>query len=231
MNLKKILIFILLVSIITLLCACGPGIPVQPAEKETVIQEVEKIPEKYEGLISKIEAGDFDGAVAEVNSMRPVEIPPETVEIKITTENFSDYFEYKEYKDTDNSTRDESGNITWLLTYCRYALKDGYSLDYTKNNSVTIEINVEFSYYTDPQNVDIGNMTFEPNDSVLTSSQEITATGIVEKYGKITEGVGAEIQNYEITFATQTYSALAVNKLSAYELLSASGTLFLLKND
>ncbi|MCR4606616.1 MAG: hypothetical protein K5771_02685 [Oscillospiraceae bacterium] len=233
LNLKKVLIIIFLVSIMSELCACGAKMPSPPTQiqQEPVVQEVEKTPEKYEKLISLIEAEDYDGAIAEINGMRPPVKVPETVEVEINMDNFLDYFEYVEYNDLENSTRDENGNISWLISYCRYAVKDGIILDFTKNNSVTIEINVESSYYTDPQNVDIENMVFEPGDGVLNNTQEITATGIIEEYGKITEGIGAEIHNYEITFATQTYSSLAVNKLTSYELLSASGILYLLKDN
>lgn len=222
---KKLLIILMMVSIILTLCACSAGSAAQ--EPETVIQEVEKIPEKYEDLISKIEAGDFDGAVATVNAMRPQEKVPETIEVTINTENFSDYFEYKEYLDPENTIRDENGNIAGCLIYCRYALKDEYSMDFSRDNSVTADLNFTYTMYLDPQNVDIENRTFDAGEIISTNSAELTASGNVEEYGKIIEGVGAEEKNFEITFFTMNFGNYSVYTLDSVDVTSVSGKIYI----
>ena len=90
---KKMVCLLLAAVFVFLFCACGSASPVPVPggnSTETEIIEVEKIPEKYAGLIASIEAGDYDGAVAIIDAMRPAPVIPDIMEVTITTENFLD---------------------------------------------------------------------------------------------------------------------------------------------
>ena len=219
------------------LCACGSASPVPVPGGNgtgTEVVEVEKIPEKYAGLIASIEAGDYDGAVAIIDSMRPAPVIPDIVEVAVTTENFFDYFEYKEYVDESLTMRDEAGNITNLFVIYSYVLKDGYTLAAVKaaDCAVAADITYEYITYGYPENVDFVNRTFTKAEdgTEISESLDITLQGKLVDHGTVIEGLGAEEQVYEITLPAFMFSNFAVQELRSVELVSAGGTLYLYKN-
>ena len=234
---KKTVLLLLAAVLVFMLCACGAAssVPVPGGNSTgTEIVEVEKIPEKYAGLIASIEAGDYDGAVAIIEAMRPAPVVPDIVEVKITTENFLDYFEYTEYVDDSLTMRDESGNITGIFLIYSYVLKDEYTLADVKaaDCAVAADVTIDYTLYGNPQNVDFTNRTFtvEGEGTEISEVIDATITGTLVDHGAVIEGLGAEEQVYEVTLPAFTFSSFAIQKLNSVELVSAGGTLYLYEN-
>lgn len=130
---KRVIIFILALTLLFILSACGSTTVV---EKEI---EVPVIPEEYlqfQDLIDALKAEDYDTAQALLDGMKPK--PAETV-VSITPDNFWDYYEivYPEFQ----LTKDASGKITeiWPTQTFSINLKEEYRIDYGRSN---IEIGV-----------------------------------------------------------------------------------------
>ena len=235
---KKTIVLLLAAALVFALCACGSSEPIpKPGENSTAaveVREVEKIPEKYAGLIERIEAGDYDGAVAMIDAMRPAPVIPDIVEVTITMDNFFDYFEYKEYVDESLTMRDEAGNITGLFVIHSYVLKDRYTLADVKAADCNVAADVTFEYtsYGSPQDVDFVNRTFTPpgDGTEISESIDVTLTGSLVDHGMVIEGLGAEEQAYELTLPAFMFSNFVIQQLKSVELVSAGGTLYLYEN-
>ncbi len=232
---KKTIALLLAAMLMFTFCACGSSEPIpKPGENSTAeveVQEVEKIPEKYAGLIERIETGDYDGAVAMIDAMRPAPVIPDIVEVTITTDNFFDYFEYKEYVDDSLTMRDEAGSITGLFVIHSYVLKDQYTLADVKASDCNIAADVSFEYisYGSPQNVDFVNRTFTPpgDGTEISDKIDTTITGTLIDHGAVIEGLGAEERAFELTLPAFMFSNFVVQKLIRVELVSAGGTIYL----
>ena len=234
---KKTICCLLAAVLVFMLCACGSASPVPVPggnSTETEVVEVEKIPEKYAGLIASIEAGDYDGAVAIIDAMRPAPVIPDIMEVTITTKNFFDYFEYKEYVDDSLTMRDEAGNITNLFVIYSYVLKDEYTVAEVKADDCVVAADITYEYitYGYPEDLDFVNRTFTASGdgTEISETLDITLQGKLVDHGTVIEGLGAEEQVYEVTLPAFMFSNYAVQQLKSVDLVSAGGTLYLYKN-
>ena len=234
---KKTAYLLLAAVLVFLFCACGSASPVPVpggGSTETEVVEVEKIPEKYADLIASIEGGDYDGAVAIIDAMRPAPVIPDILEVTITTENFLDYFEYREYVDDTLTMRDEAGNITNLFVIYSYVLRDEYTVADGKAEDCAVAADITYEYitYGFPENLDFANRTFTTSGdgTEISETLDITLQGKLVDHGAVIEGLGAEEQVYEVTLPAFMFSSYAVQQLKSVELVSAGGTLYLYKN-
>ena len=62
--------------------------------------------EKYKSIIDKLEGENYDGAIEEIQAMKPA---PTVQEVEITADNFFDYYDI--VYDENNIERDSDGNI------------------------------------------------------------------------------------------------------------------------
>lgn len=115
--------------------------------------------EKYKSIIDKLEGENYDGAIEEIQTMKPA---PVIQEVGITADNFFDYYDivYRE----NNIERDSDGKITRIDKYdnmFEFKLKDEYSLDPDEDNTVEIGVTCEYDLKK------IENVNFETGEITL----------------------------------------------------------------
>ena len=232
---KKAVIVGTIAALMLLIAACGSAAPVpvpgsgEKAAVETVT--VEKVPDKYADLIGLLEAEDYDGAVALIETMRPAPVVPDIIEVTITTDNFFDYFELKEYVDESMTMYDEAGNVSGLIVINSYVLKEEYTLADVRADdcAVAADISFDYTFYGNPQNVNFTDRTFTPagDGTEISEVIETTVLGSLVNHGTVIEGLGSTESTWEITLPSFIFSNASVQKLNSVELLSAAGTLYL----
>lgn len=127
----------------------------------------EQMYEKYKSIIDKLEGENYDGAIEEIQAMKPA---PVVQEVGITAENFFDYYDivYRE----NNIERDADGKITRIDKYdnvFEFKLKDEYSLDTDEDNNVEIGVTCEYDLKKiDEVDFETGEITLnnETNDEL-----------------------------------------------------------------
>ena len=114
---RKTVALVLAAVIALSLCACGAA--AAPAEPSIGDQMYEK----YGTIIDSLEAGEYEEAMGAIAAMMP---EPETKEVLITPENFSQYYELK--YDESHVNRDAQGKVSniWFTRSFYYSLKEEY---------------------------------------------------------------------------------------------------------
>lgn len=115
--------------------------------------------EKYRSIITKLEGENYDGAIEEIEAMKPA---PVVQEVVITPDNFFDYYNIV-YRD-NIITRDSDGKITSInknddLFY--FNLKDGYILDENEDNTLVIGVTGDYDLKK------VENVDFETGEIIL----------------------------------------------------------------
>lgn len=119
----------------------------------------EQMYEKYKSIITKLEGENYDGAIEEIEAMKPV---PDVQEVAITPENFFDYYDivYRE----NSITRDSDGKITSIDrwdSFFSFCLKDEFILDENEDNTLVIGVTGDYDLKK------IENVDFETGDIIL----------------------------------------------------------------
>ena len=146
----------------------------------------EQMYEKYKSIITKLEGENYDGAIEEIEAMKPV---PDVQEVAITPENFFDYYDivYRE----NSITRDADGKIV-SINKCDnefyFALKDEYALDEKSDNTIVCGMTCDYDLKK------IENVDFETGE--ITLGEEIFRAymdEIIETHEYMTDGDATRI--------------------------------------
>ena len=248
---KKLVTLALVLTIAIALCACGKTsvphllenarlpIALCACGKTTVIEkeiEVPVVPDKYKDLIAAIEAEDFETAQKLLDVMKPVPESPPIVEVKITAENFFDYFEYVEFPE-DNTTidRDSAGNVAGIWAKSGFYLKEIYTIAAEKNDECKVEIGVKYNclmsrYAQNEITIDLENRSYTINKKL----------GYAESIDLLSNGecyllTDAGPYSYRIPIGRTTQLAndtvnggiICIIDIDSFELAFASGLLYL----
>ncbi len=159
----------------------------------------------------------------------------EVVKIKITKDNFLDYFEYKgKYRIAKVSDKESPGKIASFMLWPAYVLKDGYRVAYEGDFESKIEVGVKYKvkfYYPVKKNVkiDFDKLTYKVTGKAYMSTNKDEK---LEGSHKLKDD---KTWDYVIEFEDATYMsydvkiAFAVPKKDV-KLVSAKGTLYLYKD-
>lgn len=166
----------LLLSIIMVVSIIGCG---SNTNKEPEPSIGDQMYEKYKTIIDKIEGENYDGAIEEIQAMKPA---PSVQEVEITKDNFFDYYDivYRE----NNIERDSDGKITTINKWDNefmFELKDEYTFDTNEDNTIVIGVTAEYDLKK-IENVDFetGEITLgddifdEYEDEIVESTKEWT---------------------------------------------------------
>ena len=232
---KKIAALVLALALIFALCACGETTAAETVA-ETVKEirvEVPTVPEqyqKYKDLVDALEAGDYDAALAFIDGMAPAPELPPSVEVQITTENFADYFEYREMPEPfRREETDADGNVI-LVFRSGYYLKDGYTIAADKAGDCRVEVGLKYEqhWFYDGKNIqtDLENVSY-------------TVRGKAEGVWECDRMCEASYVNFLVDTDPFFYVLVSETRLAEnngntciipeenIELVSAAGTLFL----
>ena len=232
---KRILATVLAIILCLGLCACsGVKQEVYDAAKagyeevSAKYDELKSKMEKYSTVIEALEKEDYDGAVEAVNAMRPVPETPPTIEVKITKENFFDYFEFACVPKWENAEKDSQGNYTNVAFDVKYVLKDGLAIAKEKSDECKVDAGVTFNLIWYPSNltktIDFETLEYEVNGSPFITSEDAMFKGkCKEESGKTL----FEIPFYSGSIGSYCIGYINIQVYEDIELVSASGTLYL----
>ena len=137
---KKHLVLFLAVIMAVSIISCG-GTSKEP-EKEPEPSVGDQMYEKYRTIIDKLEGENYDGAIEEIQAMKPA---PVVLDMEITPDNFFDYYDVVYWE--NQIDRDADGNILKISRvddWFDFKLKDGYLLDTDQDNTVEIGVTCEY---------------------------------------------------------------------------------------
>lgn len=119
----------------------------------------EQMYEKYRTIITKLEGENYDGAIEEIEAMKPALV---VQEVEITPDNFYDYYDivYKE----NYIERDSDGKITSISKRhdnFSFILKDKFTLDTNEDNTIVVGVTGDYDLKK------IENIDFETGEITL----------------------------------------------------------------
>ncbi len=228
---KRAVLVLLILSLCLGLCACGEP---QVIEKEVEVEKiVEVVPEKYQGLIDALEAEDYDGAQAALDALKPVPKTPPIKEVKITTENFFDYFEYKEFPEENLwPEKDSAGILVSVSAFSGYYLKEEYTIAEERFEECKVEAGVKYAvqdyYYAKLIEADLDTLTYAVkgrpswthNEDMLIEGRYSHPNNNAPYYALLFQWAACLTNDYK----NHTSTLIPEDKV---ELVSASGTLYL----
>ena len=146
---KKYIAFILTMIAVISIAGCGSSTNVSSSPNtDSSISEAtgpsvaEQMYEKYRTIITKLEGENYDGAIEEIEAMKPA---PVVQEVEITPDNFYDYYDII-YRENDIS-RDSDGRITRIYKWDNefsFVLKDEYKLDENEDNTILVGVTGDY---------------------------------------------------------------------------------------
>ena len=134
---KKYIVFLITIIMAISIISCGGS-----SNKETEPSIGDQMYEKYKTIIDKLEGENYDGAIEEIQAMKPA---PTVQEVEITADNFFDYYDIVYWE--NQIDRDANGKITSISRvddWFDFMLKDEYLLDTDQDNSVEIGVTCEY---------------------------------------------------------------------------------------
>lgn len=170
---KKYIAFLIMIIMAVSIVSCGGS------DKEPEPSIGDQMYEKYKSIIDKIEGENYDGAIEEIQAMKPV---PVVQEVEVTKDNFFDYYDIVFWENRIN--RDADGKV---ITISRaddrfdFKLKDKYLLDTNQDNTVEIGVTCEYDLKkiedVDPETGEIkyGNESFDKyEDEIVENNRQWT---------------------------------------------------------
>lgn len=146
---KRHIAFLLIMTTVISIAGCGSSTNISSSTNtESSISEAteqsvaEQMYEKYGSIITKLEGQNYDGAIEEIEAMKP---EPVVQEVVITPDNFYDYYDVV-YRENDIS-RDSDGRITRIYKWDNefsFVLKDEYKLDENEDNTILVGVTGDY---------------------------------------------------------------------------------------
>ena len=146
---EKYIAFILTMIAVISIAGCGSSINVSSGPNTessisvaTEPSVAEQMYEKYGSIITKLEGENYDGAIEEIEAMKPALV---VQEVEITPDNFYDYYDII-YRENDIS-RDSDGRITRIYKWDNefsFVLKDEYKLDENEDNTILVGVTGDY---------------------------------------------------------------------------------------
>ena len=119
---KKHIVFLLAVVMTVSIVSCGGDTGKEP---EPSIGD--QMYEKYRTIIDKLEGENYDGAIEEIQAMKPAPVVPD---VEITEDNFFDYYEIVYLENSfDRNADGKIVSIDRRDYEFEFRLKDEYQLD------------------------------------------------------------------------------------------------------
>ncbi len=196
------------------------------AEEHTELPEIPEQYIGYEELIYLLEDGKYGEARAYIENLRPA---PPVLEVEITADNFLEYFEFVELPENSISVqRYSSGEPAAMFAGSGFYLRDGVQLhpNHKYNNDITAD--VKYNRYlveSDCMDIDFEKHTYELRypledcTNYILEEEETQHAVYNEPYLCIKLRYRTSILN--------DYSNYAAVVMGDIEVLSASGTLYL----
>lgn len=134
---KKYIAFLITIIMAVSIISCGGN-----NNKEPEPSIGDQMYEKYKSIIDKLEGENYDGAIEEIQAMKPA---PTVQEVEITADNFFDYYDIVYWE--NQIDRDADGKITKVSRvddWFDFKLKDEYLFDTDQDNSVEIGVTCEY---------------------------------------------------------------------------------------
>lgn len=227
---KRLIALVLILALAAALSACGETTVIEKEVEKTV--EVPVMPEgyvKYKSVLDALNKGDYNGARSLVKMWVPEPEKPPVTRIVITTENFFDYFEYVEIKEGLAQTEYlSSGEPAAVFVQPGYYLKEEYQVDPDHRYSTQITAEVMYTYWL--ANYDQLIIDFD------TPSYEL-AYDLDERFNYPSIRTETLNPTYRDPWLCLTcryseallnnYANYAATLIDHFELISASGTLYL----
>ena len=161
----------LTLALVSIFALCAFGVPATaaaapaPVLEDEAIAEVEEETEvsdeyaQFKDILDALVAGEYDKAHALIEELRPETEKREIVEIKITKDNFLDYFQYtSDFKPARYIEKNSKGKVVGFYLNPGYALKDEYQVAFDQEHESKVEVGVKYKvkfYYPVKKNVDI----------------------------------------------------------------------------
>ncbi|MBR0352749.1 MAG: hypothetical protein IJH53_06050 [Oscillospiraceae bacterium] len=210
---KRAVLVILILSLCLGLCACG-----SPAPLPAPVQAADPAP-----------APMMEAAPEPAPEPEPEPAAPSVVELTITTENFFDYFEYVEFPEYNRKIeKDSAGNVTEIVFWTGFYLKDGYALAEENTQDCKVEAGIRCNALSFGDNqgitVDLENCSY-----TVTGAPSWTASYDESEKGAPYRLTSDDPWSYVICFANPYLSngeEIGSRILTDIELVSASGTLY-----
>ena len=148
---KRHIAFLLTMTAFISIAGCGSGssanISSSPNTESSISvatepSVAEQMYEKYGSIITKLEGENYDGAIEEIEAMKPASV---VQEVEITPDNFYDYYDII-YRENDIS-RDSDGRITRIYKWDNefsFVLKDEYKLDENEDNTILVGVTGDY---------------------------------------------------------------------------------------
>ena len=201
------------------------------AEEETEVSDLPDEYDQFKDILDALVAEDYDTAQALIEELKP---KPEVVEVKITKDNFLDYFKYtSDFKPARYIEKNSKGKVVGFYLNPGYVLKDEYQVAFDQDHESKVEVGVKYKvkfYYPVKKNVDID---FDKLTYKVTGKAKQTNSVDEMRDGWHYYDEDGKTYNFFIGLSHSTYMtnkkdywAQAVPKKDV-TLVSASGTLYL----
>ena len=207
---KKAISLLLALVLCLSLCACGvdqkyeallsnlnagnyAGIKSELATLSPECKAEQEILAKYKDLIDLLEAEDYDGAIADIQSRIPVPEEPASIEIEITMENWNEYFEIVFVEEWDNNGFTEP---KYLYLDYYFNIKEDYVDRITKSSESEVELTFAVDYVSYACEIDYPSMQYTlgedidlvPDEMVGTRVKRYSLEDVIDNYCKLTTG-------------------------------------------
>lgn len=190
----KVMLSLVLMCGILILSGCENGKTNPTVKEETNIslssgeseesassEDEVDLPEKYKDIISCLENGDYDGAKALIDAMKPL---PDTETIPITLDNWSEYFSIE---DEYTYTYDANGAVDTVEMYKYLKIKPEYEekkvsltgtigYEYTSVWHAIIEVNKEDGSFKAKLTDDL---PYEEQDEETSKTEDLTSPMLI----------------------------------------------------
>lgn len=227
---KRTLSAILVVILSLSLCACS-GVKQEDydaavANYEAATADYEALKEKvepYTAIIDALEAEDYDGALEAVEALRPA---PEVTEVEITMDNLWDYFEITEKR---NEKTDAHGTVNDVWLSCVFTLKEDFKLvdgeRYPTDVAIGYEYTMKTKAYWLPCTIDFDAWTCDGGSAM--AGNERHESNMVHFSTSPCNLYHINAMYYKCSYGASENDAAQISTVENFEILNASGTLYL----
>ena len=178
-DMKKHIAFLLAVIMAVSIISCGGGTSKEP-EIESEQSIGDQMYEKYRTIIDKLEGDNYDGAIEEIQAMKPA---PVVLDVEITEDNFFDYYEIVYLENSfDRNADGKIVSIDRRDYEFEFRLKDEYQLDPEQDNTIEIGVTCEYDLKKiedvdfETGEITLGEETYEELEDNISSQHDSWTT-------------------------------------------------------